>query len=246
MGDVLRNHYVREEEVREIVRVKISEFKGEVSGDVPSCVRNKFAPTLINGIKTAEFLMETASDAQKFEDFKKALSGDVALKGGFLRYWAMQDNGTVAEKSNVKKIMMEKGGARDVETLNALHASIIAEEGLIINDETLGTEDGGARPVGSDAVTEQLKTKFNFFKDVNGKYHERAGGKVSSDFSAILAGTSISGFTNAEIADVFSFAYVHSNKEYPLKNESSRIPDAVSKIQARFSSDPAGLIKISE
>lgn len=167
MGEILRNHYVREEEVREIVRVKISEFKDEVTKDVPGCIRNKFDSTLINGGKTAKFLMETASDVEKLKAFKEALSSDQALMGGFLRYWAMLDNGTIAYKSNAKNIMADNGGIAAIETINALHASIVAAEGLVLNDETLGTQPGKERKNGTDAVTEQLNAKYNFLKNTN-------------------------------------------------------------------------------
>ncbi len=114
------------------------------------------------------------------------------------------------DKSNAKRILASKGQSEAVAKLDAFHRSLADEEGVVLNAETL------ARNAGDVGVVEQLNAKYNFFKKTDGKYYERAGNKVSTDFSAIVSGASISKYSNAEIADVFSYAYVHSNPGYPL------------------------------
>ncbi len=80
MGEILRNHYSKEEEVRESVKTKISEFRKEVvPDDAPGCVRNKFDPRYVNGARTAEYLAEAISTPENLEAFKKALKSDPEL-----------------------------------------------------------------------------------------------------------------------------------------------------------------------
>lgn len=247
IGDILRTHYEREEEVHESVRTKIAEFKNEVdSRGVPGCLRNKFDPVRINGRETAEFLTDATSTPEKFEAFQKLLASDAELMGGFIRYWVLLDiRGEVANDSNVKRIMAQNRGAEGVKKLNDFHRDAVDSMGIVLNDETLNLRRGGSTEQKNGGVVEQMKVKYNFYLKKDGKYHEREGNKVSKDFSAITGGASLSNFRNEEIADVFSFAFAHSNR-YPLGNESARIPDAISKIRARFAHDPAGLIAISE
>ncbi|MFB0965623.1 MAG: hypothetical protein QMC36_08320 [Patescibacteria group bacterium] len=167
---------------------------------------------------------------------------------GFIRYWALLDmRGEVRNDSNVKRIMTQNKGAEGVAKLNALHKETVDASSIVLNEETLMTHGHRTSEQKTEAIAGQMKTPYNFQLDkIDKKYHERAGNKVSKDFSAIVNGTSLSKFRNEEIADVFSYAYVHSNPDYPLAKESGRIPDAISKIKARFAHDPAGLITISE
>jgi len=247
VGDILRTHYEREEEVHESVRTKIAEFKSEVdSKGEPGCLRNKFDPVKINGRETAEYLTDATSTPEKFEAFKRLLASDEELMAGFIRYWVLLDmRGEVSNYSNVKRIMAQNRGADGVAKLDAFHRDTVDSMGIVLNDETLNVRRGGSTEQKNGGVVEQMKVKYNFYLKKDGKYHEREGNKVSKDFAAITGGASLSGFRNEEIADVFSYAYAHSNK-YPLTNESARIPDAISKIKARFAHDPAGLIAISE
>lgn len=69
VGDILRAHYEREEEVHESVRTKIAEFKTEVEKPeaereellddkkVPDCVRNNFDADLTSGKDAAEYFI---------------------------------------------------------------------------------------------------------------------------------------------------------------------------------------------
>lgn len=130
--------------------------------------------------------------------------------------------------------------------LENFHKETVDSLGIILNEETLMTRRHAVGEQKTEAIAEQMKAKYNFYLKEDKKYHEREGNKVSKDFSAIVGGASLSRFRNEEIADVFSYAYVHSNPKYKLAKESERIPDAISKIKARFAHDPAGLITISE
>lgn len=244
----MRTHYEREEEVHESVRTKIAEFKNEVDPkNVPGCLRNKFDPVMINGRETAEYLTDVTSTPEKFETFKKLLASDGELMAGFVRYWVLLDmRGEVSNYSNVKRIMTQNRGTDGVAKLDAYHKDTVDSMGIILNDETLNVRRGGSTEQKNGNLVEQIKLKPNFFTKTDGKFYEREGNKVSKDFAAITGGASLSGFRNEEIADVFSYAYVHANKQYPLANESGRVPDAIFKIKARFAHDPAGLIAISE
>ena len=249
VGEILRNHYAKEEEVHEIVRTKIAEFKTEVDAKgEPGCLRNKFDPVMINGRETAEYLTDATSTPEKFEAFKNLLASDGELMAGFLRYWVLLDmRGEIANDSNVKRIMNQNRGTDGVAKLDAFHKDAVDSMGIYLNEETLMTRGHVTADKKTEGISEQIKTRPNFFRKTDGKYYEREGNKVSKDFAAITGGASLSEFRNEEIADVFSYAYVHSNKkDYPLANESGRVPDAISKIKARFAHDPAGLIAISE
>ena len=109
VGDILRSHYEREDEVHEIVRTKIAEFKKEVDAErEPGCLRNKFDPDLINGKETADYLTDATSTPEKFEAFKKLLDSDPKMMAGFIRYWTLLDmRGEVSNYSNVKRIMTQ-------------------------------------------------------------------------------------------------------------------------------------------
>lgn len=176
---------------------------------------------MINGRETAEYLTDVTSTPEKFEAFKRLLSSDGELMAGFVRYWVLLDmRGEVSNSSNVKRIMTQNRGADGVAKLNDFHRDIVDSMGIILNDETLNVRRGGSTERKNEGVADQLKLKFNFYPRENGKYYEREGNKVSKDFAAITGGASLSRFRNEEIADVFSYAYVHSNKQYPLANES--------------------------
>lgn len=241
VGDILRTHYEREEQVHESVRTKIAEFKGEVDPkSVPGCLRNKFDPVMINGRETAEYLTAATSTPEKFEAFKKLLASDEELMAGFIRYWVLLGiPGEVSNYSNVKRIMAQNRGAEGVEKLNAFHKETVNSLGIFIDEDTLMTRGHVTTEKKNDGIADQIKTKPNFFTKDDKKFYEREGNKVSKDFAAIAGGASLSKFRNEEIADVFSYAYVHSNKKYVLAKESERVPDAISKIKARFAHDPA-------
>lgn len=112
VGEILRGHYEKEEEVREGVRAKIAEFKGEVGvgnsiDENESCIRNKFDVADINGVKTAVFLKSVFSDPKKLQEFRVLLEKDTDLLAGFIRYWSMQNiDGAITDKSNLKRIML--------------------------------------------------------------------------------------------------------------------------------------------
>ena len=187
VGEILRNHYAKEEEVHEIVRTKIAEFKTEVDAKgEPGCLRNKFDPVMINGRETAAYLTDVTSTPEKFEAFKNLLASDGELMAGFLRYWVLLDmRGEIANDSNVKRIMNQNRGTDGVMKLEAYHRDTVDSMGIILNEETLNVRRGGSTERKNDGVAEQLKTKFNFYPKKDGKYHEREGNKVSKDFAAI-------------------------------------------------------------